>query len=71
MRHAQSLREFKKRHNGWIALTAFQAANVLLAEPRAFLHLLLSEPLLSPNAFKIAPDQRSHVHARTLAIHAL
>lgn len=63
--------QFIQRHDCRIAVTALQTAQILLAEPGAFFHLLLGQPLLLPQAGKILPDKSFHVHAGTVTTYTL
>jgi len=64
MADAQRQREFVKRYDGRIAPTALQAAEILLAEARTLLDLLLSQALIPTQAREISANQFTHVHAQ-------
>jgi hypothetical protein len=65
MADAQCLCELQKRHDRWITPAPLQAANVLLAEPRALLDLLLGQALVLTDAGKVSAHQLAHVHAHS------
>ena len=60
---AQRPRQLVERNDGWIAPTALEAAQILLAEARTLLDLLLGQTLVSTQAREISADQFTHVHA--------
>jgi hypothetical protein len=63
----QRLCEFVQRHNCGVPFSLFESADILLAETRPSLHLLLSEAFLSPKAREVLTNQPSHIHARMVA----
>lgn len=64
MADAQRQGQFVKRDDGRIAPPTFQAAEILLAEARALLDLLLSQALIPTQAREIPANQFTHVHSR-------
>ena len=69
--HTQCLRKMKQGHDGWIALAALQATDILLRESRMLCETLLGEAFREPQPCKISPDQLAHVHARKLTAYTL
>jgi N-terminal domain of anti-restriction factor ArdC len=61
--HAERSRQLIERHDGRVAPTLLQAADVLLTEARHLGELLLRQALLPPDAPNIPPDLIAHVHA--------
>lgn len=68
MADAERLGDLVEADDGGVALAAFEPAQVLLAEARPLLDLLLGEPLGLSQAGKVAADQPAHVHARRAAV---
>ncbi len=64
----QGLGEFVERDHGWIALPAFEAADVLLTEAGTLLDLLLRQAPLLAQACKVPTDEATHIHAAGIAV---
>ncbi len=65
MAHAECLGQFIKGNDGWVALTPFQIAHVLLAETRLLGKFFLSETTLTTQASYVPANQFPHIHTRT------
>ncbi len=63
MTDAQRPRQFIERDDGRVAPSSFEAAQILLTEPRAGLDLLLRQAFFPTQATKIPTYQQAHVHA--------
>jgi hypothetical protein len=70
MANAHCDREFVKGQDRWIALTIFEAANILLAQSRTLGQLFLRQALLLSDARGVAAHKFAHVHAKAMAISA-
>jgi hypothetical protein len=57
-------RQFVHGHHSGIAVAAFKAAEVLLAETRNIRKLLLRQTLLQPYPPDVLTYQRAHIHAQ-------
>jgi hypothetical protein len=64
-------REFVHGHHSGIAVAAFKAAEVLLAETRNVRKLLLRQTFFPPDPLQVCPDQLAHIHARRSADYIL
>ena len=71
MTDANRLGELINSDDGGITLAAFEPAEILLAEPRHFLDLLLGQAALAPEACEILTHKLSHVHVDLLAEYAI
>lgn len=71
MAYAQRSSEFVKCDNRRIASPTLQAAKVLLAESRTYLHLFLCQALFLTQAREIPAYQLPHIHARLVGVYAL
>lgn len=60
--YPKSLGQNQQCLHRWISFSAFQAADVLLTQIRAFCDGLLSETGRFPNSRKIPPDEFPYVH---------
>lgn len=65
---AERLGDLVKADDGGVALPTLEPAQVLLAEARPLLDLLLGEPLGLAQAGEVAADQPAHVHLRRAAV---
>lgn len=61
--HAEGGGQFVNGHDGRVAQTAFEAAEVVLTEAGALLQLFLGEALIPSDARNVAADHLAHVHA--------
>ena len=59
----ERLREFIERDDGRVPPPALKTAEILLAEARAHLDLLLGQTSVSTQAREIPANQFTHVHA--------
>lgn len=59
--------QLEQGHNGGIALSLFQPAQVLLTEATEVCILLLAETLLYPIVADVIADQLAHIHASRAA----
>jgi hypothetical protein len=63
-------RKFVKGQDRWIALTIFEAANILLTKSRTLGQLFLRQALFLSDARGVAAHKFAHVHAKAMAISA-
>lgn len=68
MADAEGRCKFKQRHNGWIATSIFEPADVLLSKAGLFRKLLLREALLLPQSSEVPANQLAHIHLRKLRL---
>lgn len=62
MADAQGLGQLVEGDDGRVTFPALEAAEVLLAEARAGLDLLLGETLFAADACEVPTDEGAHVH---------
>jgi len=63
MADAKGARQLVQRHHRGIAASAFQGAEILLAEPRPLGEPFLGHAQLQPYPFDVLADQGTHIHA--------
>lgn len=68
MRRTQRHCQFINRHDRWVTPTALKTGNILLAEARTLSELLLRPALALAQAFKVRPDQVTHIHAALIGL---
>lgn len=71
MTDAERTRKVKQGHDGRIAASSFEVADVLLREAGDLGETLLGEALLLPKSRKVSAHQLAHVHARKLPSYIL
>lgn len=62
MAHPKCLSQFINCDQSGVAPAAFQAAQILLAQPRSCGHLLLGEGFLPPDTGEVSANKGAHVH---------
>ena len=60
--------EMKEGHDGRVAPSAFEVADILLGEARDLGEMLLGEAFLPPQSPEIPADKLAHIHVRKLRL---
>ena len=71
MAHTQGGGEFKQCHDGRIATSVFETADILLGKAGGLRKLLLREALLLPQSSEVSANQPAHIHQRKLLLYIL